>query len=298
MAHAQHRKGFTLIELLVVIAIIALLIGILLPTLATARGAARKIICSNNLRSIHIGAVQYSFDHDGTVLPTNGSNWNYGNRFGVQNSSGVWVESDLHDELLPPNFSRVYFTRPWEISYLKNYEIFNCPEMEVMDPYNHQLYETNRYQSYCLNGVRLGYSNSFSDAQRAFYNTVMQHNIWGLQAYQTSFFGVTVTERRPYVRDLGMVSDPSYTYFLQDGFEHKIDNNGDALNALFQYDGNTWYGGKYARIWRNEYFRHSNNCNILFADGHIDSESYVTDAGDPDLEGHYWGMRDWEDFGL
>lgn len=58
-----ERRGFTLIELLVVIAIIALLIGILLPSLGQARETARRTVCLANMRSIGIAAQTYSFEH-------------------------------------------------------------------------------------------------------------------------------------------------------------------------------------------------------------------------------------------
>ena len=59
---ASHY-GFTLIELLVVISIIALLVSILLPSLATARQQAQSSVCLANLKRISTSMVLYMQDN-------------------------------------------------------------------------------------------------------------------------------------------------------------------------------------------------------------------------------------------
>jgi prepilin-type N-terminal cleavage/methylation domain-containing protein len=79
---ATRRAGaFTLIEVLVVVAIIALLIGILLPTLRKAREQSKRVVCSSNLAQIARGIHTYTADFKGHVP----NSWN------GENASLTWT---------------------------------------------------------------------------------------------------------------------------------------------------------------------------------------------------------------
>ena len=72
-----HRPlGFTLVEVLVTVGVIAMLLGVLLPSLAGARRSAQRASCLVNLRSLETAHWSHAADHSGALLgTTHGSSW-------------------------------------------------------------------------------------------------------------------------------------------------------------------------------------------------------------------------------
>jgi prepilin-type N-terminal cleavage/methylation domain-containing protein/prepilin-type processing-associated H-X9-DG protein len=76
---SRKSRGFTLVELLVVIGIIALLMSILMPSLAKAREQAKRVQCASNVRQFCTVMIMYAQNNKGTFFDGGNANgqWDY-----------------------------------------------------------------------------------------------------------------------------------------------------------------------------------------------------------------------------
>jgi prepilin-type N-terminal cleavage/methylation domain-containing protein/prepilin-type processing-associated H-X9-DG protein len=119
----NRRRGFTLVELLVVIAIIGILVGLLLPAVQSAREAARRIQCTNNLKQIVL--AMHNFEGAYKYLP-------YGDRL-----------NDAHPQKVGPGVQVLPFLEQASLSSQYNWKI------NWYDPGNSEVVRTKLNVFFC-----------------------------------------------------------------------------------------------------------------------------------------------------
>jgi prepilin-type processing-associated H-X9-DG protein len=222
-----------LIELLVVIAIIAILAALLLPALAKGKERAQSISCENNLRQLQICWHAYAMDHE-DVLPPNQSVYDLTTGAPVPGAdlNWTWCPGNARVDTNSDNIARGYL-----FPYNHNAAIYHCP--------------ADRSTVVLPDGTQTGLLRTRS------YN--MSQSINGI-----SFTTGTTLDNLPCFRKFTQISGPG----ASDAMVFIDVHEAGILDSLF---GIPWPGSYFSDMWWDlPANRHSQGCNLSFADGHVE----------------------------
>ena len=247
----RAAAGFTLVELLVVIGIIALLVGILMPALMSARKSAMTTQCGSNLRQIGMAVRLLLEETKGRFPP-------------YHPNGGLWT--DPAGNMLPASDGRAY----WGVVYIP-YLLKNNAEYERLVAESGSAHEG------------LAWARSLWQCPASKVTDVdpgySENNIVSLSA--TYGWNDLVSGKK-----ITRFGSGSEVILAHDAWEHLLEGNagGDWLMAYAvmpapppavvlqrQPGGNLlqYMGQPYAKIMRYEYYRHKKNSNVLWLDGHV-----------------------------
>lgn len=240
-----RSSAFTLIELLVVIAIISILAAILFPAFASAKAAAKGIVCISTLKQMGLAIVMYVDDHDELYFPAAEYDplpgyapqkpW-----IGYDNNNGPLVGGFYGSVINAPQ-NQIH---PGSIDpYLKSPDLKRCPNMPAE-------WQT----SYAVNGFRTGFASP----------------------YYTSNPAALDSEYGPFTHDVQLVSGVASFHAANDSavqesaktlliWEHKA--TAPLCNFLQGYD---WYlSPPDIPVLKDHFnFLHNGGTNTLWADSH------------------------------
>lgn len=231
----RRKSAFTLIELLVVVAIIAILMAVLMPSLAKARKQAKNVACLSNLKQMGSGWFMYASSFDGqlapAVLPQN-----------AQYGSPVWYSASwqyrytdyLHRLSWINSASSQYtFAAPTSTAWFRT--VLFCPAA-ALDPL------VDNYYNYASYGA-----NSFIGGWYVWNSGTSKLDVYSSAYYPTKYMRLKQTNIRK----------PATTMiFAENGF---IPPSG-TINA--------YYGNNPLPYLRAGARRHDGVANMVFADGH------------------------------
>jgi prepilin-type N-terminal cleavage/methylation domain-containing protein/prepilin-type processing-associated H-X9-DG protein len=288
MRRNQCRKGFTLVELLVVIGIIGLLIGILLPAIASVRRSAQTTVCASNMRQLGLGIHAYA-NRDRGWLPQKGPDGHDSGTDSFKAGNGVvgFNDPSIWFNAIPPLINdRSYYDMLVDDSNGNpaphpggKPSVFICPSAGDPGSISNQDRIVGDY--YLLYGLDSTGRVKNSTGLVPIGNFVFALNyVWNSKLTHTISGGTDASIK---MSDIG---DPNTVLMTE-----KVHNNGEYLDYYVQYYRKNYCGGsggggdpfngtltpkgytnniaQSKADWRRFTTRHNHGGNLLFSDGHV-----------------------------
>ena len=245
------KRAFTLIELLVVISIIILLMAILMPALTAARSGTRSLVCKSNLHQLLLASISYASENDEFCMPAASD---------MLDGPGLYRWHGTRDSLNEPFDSQ----RGPLTGYLTNSQVKECPER--VNFIKDKDWNTNFEQGCGGYGYNMTYIGS-----RLWQTGITTEQDW-LNAYAK-------TTR------LDEIKMPAQTLMFSDT---AMANEGTSMiEYSFAEPPFTVQNGLQVTSFHMSpsiHFRHKNNANVGWADGHI-SNSVIAEENNTNAYG-------------